>query len=291
MEFNKDIKSKIKIFKNTNQRKSQRQITLTIMTVAIFFIAYIFISYWRISEADLKVNFSEKFLGPSLEHLFGTDAVGRDMFLRTVKGLGISICVGMVASFSSVLITITFAILLTVFGKKTDIIVNWLIDIFLSIPHMVFLIVIAVAVGRGVKGIIIGIALTHWTSLTRIIRAEILEIKQENYIKISQAMGKSSLYIAFNHVIPKILPQILVGTILLFPHAILHEAGITFLGFGFDASTPAVGIILSEAMKYLIYGYWHLAIFPGIALVSIVVCINFLGESLKDLICPYSYHR
>ena len=146
---------------------------------------------------------------------------------------------------------------------------------------MVFLIVIAVAVGRGIKGIIIGIALTHWTSLTRIIRAEILEIKQENYIKISKAMGKSNLYIAFNHVIPKILPQILVGTVLLFPHAILHEAGITFLGFGFDVSTPAVGIILSEAMKYLIYGYWHLAIFPGIALVSIVVCINFLGESLK----------
>ncbi|WP_455256562.1 ABC transporter permease [Peptoniphilus asaccharolyticus] len=272
-------------------KPSEREKALIIICVAILFITYIFVRGYMITETDLKVNFAEKFLGPSAEHIFGTDAVGRDMYLRTVKGLCTSILVGVVASVASVFISLIFTVLLTVFGGKMDTFVNWLIDVSLSIPHMVFLIVVSVAFGRGFKGIIVGIALTHWTSLTRVIRAEILEIKQENYIKISKAMGKSNFYIAFNHVIPKVMPQILVGTILLFPHAILHEAGITFLGFGFNPSTPAIGIILSESMKYLIYGNWHLAIFPGIALVAIVVCINFFGESLKNLICPYAYHR
>ena len=151
-------------------------------------------------------------------------------------------------------------------GKKGDTFVTWLIDVFLSMPHMMFLILISVAVGKGLQGVIIGLALTHWTGLTRLIRAEIKQIKTENFISISKALGKSPMWIAVKHIFPHLISQVFVAMILLFPHAILHEAGISFLGFGLSLSSPAIGIILSESMKYLAQGYWWLAFFPELIL-------------------------
>ena len=128
---------------------------------------------------------------------------------------------------------------------------------------MLLLILICVACGRGAEGRDSGVALTHWTSLARLIRGEVLQLKEQQYIKMARRLGKSNFYIATKHMVPHLFPQFLVGLILLFPHAILHESSITFLGFGLSNEQPAIGIILSEAMKYLITGKWWLALFPG----------------------------
>lgn len=264
---------------------------MIIMILTASFILYVYIHGSLISEEALSSNFREKLMGPSREHIFGTDHAGRDMYLRTIKGLATSIKVGFIGTIASFLISIIFCILLVVGKEKTDTVVNFLIDGFLSIPHMMFLILISVAVGRGIRGVIIGLALTHWTGLTRILRSEILELLDENYIKISKAMGKSNFYIFKNHILPHLLPQILVGLVLLFPHAILHEAGITFLGFGLSLSTPAIGIILQESMKYITTGHIYLALFPGLMLVFLVLCVNRLGENLKSFLDPNEIHR
>ena len=161
----------------------------------------------------------------------------------------------------------------------------------MGIPHMLLLILICVACGRGLKGVILGVALTHWTSLARLIRGEVLQLKEQIYIKTSRKLGKSNLYIAMKHMAPHLLPQFIVGLVLLFPHAILHESSITFLGFGLSNEQPAIGIILSEAMKYLITGKWWLALFPGIMLVITVVCFYTTGENLRRLLDPASAHE
>ena len=107
---------------------------------------------------------------------------------------------------------------------------------------------------RGLKGVVIGVALTHWPSLARLIRAEVIQLRESPYIQISCKLGKSSWYIARKHMLPHLVPQFIVGLVLMFPHAILHESSITFLGFGLSTEQPAIGIVLSEAMQYLITG-------------------------------------
>lgn len=264
---------------------------MIIMILTASFILYVYIHGSLINEEALSSNFREKLMGPSKEHIFGTDHAGRDMYLRTIKGLSTSIKVGFIGTLASFVISIFFCILLVIRKEKTDRVVNFLIDGFLSVPHMMFLILISVAVGRGIKGVIIGLALTHWTGLTRILRSEILELMEENYINISKTMGKGNFYIFKNHILPHLLPQIVVGLVLLFPHAILHEAGITFLGFGLSLSTPAIGIILQESMKYITTGHIYLALFPGLMLVFLVLCVNRLGENLKSFLDPNEIHR
>lgn len=270
---------------------SLRKKTILIIFISLLFLSFIYIRGSMIYDNDLAVDFANKLQAPSGKHIFGTDANGRDMALRTIKGLSNSLAIGIIGSLSSLLIAWIFSLLLSVGSKKIDKLVNFIIDIFLSIPHMMLLILISVATGRGATGVVLGIALTHWTGLTRLLRGEILELKNENYIKISKTLGKSKLYIFINHILPHIVGQMIVGLILLFPHAILHESAISFLGFGLSLSTPSIGIILSESMKYLIQGHWYLAFFPGFLLCLVVYAINLLGENLSNLIDPYSYHR
>ena len=132
---------------------------------------------------------------------------------------------------------------------------------------------------------------SHWPSLARLIRAEVLQIKESPYIQIAEKLGKSKWYIARKHIIPQLLPQFIVGLILIFPHAILHESSVTFLGFGLSTEQPAIGIILSEAMKYLVTGKWWLALFPGIFLVVTVILFYVAGEGIRKLVDPSSVHE
>ena len=262
--------------------------SLGLVVVIMAVIATIILYGLSIGEGDIKADFSQKNQSFSLQHIFGTDWMGRDMFLRTIKGLSISILIGLVASLMSAIIAVVIGALAGVGPKWLDQGILWFIDLVMGIPHMVLLILISFAVGRGVKGILIGISLTHWTSLARLIRGEALQLRNEIYIQVSKRLGKGNVYILKKHVLPYILPQILVGTILMFPHAILHEASITFLGFGLSPEQPAVGIILSESMKYLSTGMWWLAVFPGISLVLIVLLFDKLGENIKRLLDPSS---
>ena len=258
------------------------------MVCIIVLIISILILALLITDQMLEPNFEEKNQFPSLAHPFGTDWLGRDMFYRTIKGLSNSIVIGTIASLVSSFVSIIVGGLAGTMPKWVDNIIRMIIDLVMGIPHLIFIILISVFVGRGVKGIIIGVALTHWVSLARIIRNEVMAVGNEQYVLMSRKFGKGRWYIFKNHMIPIVLPQYVIGLVLLFPHAIIHEASVTFLGFGISPETPAIGIILSESMKYLVSGMWHLALFPGLSLVILVLLINKLGEYLSHILNPYS---
>lgn len=262
--------------------------TLIIIIVTFTIILAITLIGIFLGESSVEADFTAKNLSPSIKHLFGTDWMGRDMFARTLKGLSISILIGIVASTVSAIMAVIIGVAAGTMPKWVDNIIIWCIDLIMGIPHIVLLILISFVMGRGLKGIIVGIVVTHWTSLARLIRGEVLQIQNEFYIKLSRKLGKSNIYIMKKHILPHVVPQFIVGLILLFPHAILHEAAITFLGFGLSPEQPAVGIILSESMKYLSAGMWWLAFFPGLTLVGIVLLFDKLGENLRRLIDPYS---
>lgn len=233
-------------------------------------------------------DFAQKNLAPCLAHLFGTDWMGRDMLARTVTGLSTSVWVGLAASVCSGAIALVLALVSALGGQAADAVVGWLIDLVMGVPHMVLLILVSYGLGRGFWGVTLAVALTHWGSLARVLRAEAIQIRDQPYLRLAQAAGASRSRIAFAHVMPAVLPQLIVGLIVAFPHAILHEASITFLGFGLGADEPAIGVILSEAMQYLSMGYWWLAVLPGLALVAVVLVFDRLGSSLRDLVAPGS---
>lgn len=272
---------------NSLGKMNLRTKTLLTIGITVFILIAVVISSLFINSADITTNFQAMNQGPSLEHLFGTDWMGRDMFTRTLKGLGLSVQIGAGASILSSLIAIAMAFIAST-NKFLDSAISWLIDLFLSIPHILLIILISIALGGGAFGVTIGVAVTHWTSLARVLRAEIKQINTSEFVKLSQRFGKSKFWIAKKHILPLVITQIIVGTILIFPHAIMHEASVTFLGFGLSPHEPAIGIILSESMKYLATGNWWLALFPGLALLIIVLLFDIAGENIKKLLDPTS---
>ena len=261
-----------------------RQKTLLTIGLTGLILLVIFICGWM-TNANLPTDFSIKMQAPSLIHPFGTDWMGRDMFTRTIKGLSLSIVIGIGASVISSIIATILAFLASA-NKWLDDAVSWAIDLFASIHHILLLMMISIALGKGAFGVIMAVAFSHWVNLTRVLRAEVLQINTSEYVALSNRLGRSKLWIAKEHILPLVISQIFVGTLLVFPHAIMHEASITFLGFGLSPHEPAIGIILSESMSYLAMGAWWLAFFPGLALLIVVLLFDIIGDNLKRLLDP-----
>ncbi|WP_282937931.1 ABC transporter permease [Paenibacillus sp. RC67] len=270
---------------------NRRQSTLTMTVLSVVLLITVVLAGFLLSSDRIQTHLEIRNLAPSWSHLFGTDWLGRDMFTRTMKGLVLSIGVGLTAASSSVVIAMTLGLAAATLGKTVDRFISWLIDLFLSVPHLVTLILIAFVMGGGAKGIIIGIAFTHWPSLSRVIRAEVMQLRSAEFVQISGHLGKSHWWIATRHLLPHLAPQFVVGIVLLFPHAILHEAAITFIGMGLSPHQPAIGVILSESMRYLSTGMWWLAFFPGLCLLLIVRAFDVLGENLRQLFDPHKAHE
>lgn len=252
---------------------------------ALILISVILLSAWSFGDIGIRADFSARNLAPSWNHWFGTDQMGRDMFARTMHGLTLSLRIGILAAGFSVVIALII-VLLSGLGKTTDAISSFIMDSVLSMPHLVLLVLICFALGGGTEAVIIAVAISHWPRFARVLRAELIQIRAEPFIEASRSFGRSRSHILIKHIVPHLLPQMFVGFLLMFPHAILHEASLTFLGFGLEPTRPAIGIMLSESMRHISAGRWWLALFPGLALLIMVLCFDILANGLRRLINP-----
>ena len=267
---------------------SVRQRQLIFAVIAGCFIFGILVWGTTMPESAYAVDYGQKNLVPSAAHPFGTDHMGRDMLLRSVKGMSISLQIGIAAAFVSSCIALVLGTLSAAFGGKVDQFVLWLVDLCMGVPHILLILMISVMMGGGIMGVSVGVIVTHWPRLTRIIRAEVMQLRTQPYILAARQYGYSWMSVARRHFVPHVLPQYIIGLVLLFPHAIMHEAGISFLGYGLPLDMPAIGIILSESMRYLALGMWWLAFFPGFLLLLVVLIFDRLGAALRDLFDPQS---
>ncbi len=277
----------MKTEKSKTEQNRRRTTIVIILFLGALLIAITVIGVFLDPESYAP-QFANKNLAPCVRHLFGTDWMGRDMFARTIKGLSISICIGLIASAFTSVIALFLSVAAATFGGKAALAFNWMVDLFMGIPHLILLILISMLVGKGAKGVAIGVIITHWCSLGRIVHAEVLSLRGAQYIQASYRMGKSRWWVALHHMMPHVIPQFIVGLVLMFPHAIMHESSVTFLGFGLRPEEPAIGIILSESMRYLTTGMWWLAVYPGISLLLIVILFEVLGKNIRLLMDPYS---
>ena len=263
-----------------------RQRSLIFAVLAAVFILGLLFWGMTMPESAYAVDYGQKNLVPSAAHPFGTDYMGRDMFLRSIKGMSISLQIGIAAAFVSSCIALVLGTLSAAFGGKVDQFVLWLVDLCMGVPHILLILMISVMMGGGIMGVSVGVIVTHWPRLTRIIRAEVMQLRTQPYILAARQYGYSWISVARRHFVPHVLPQYIIGLVLLFPHAIMHEAGISFLGYGLPLDMPAIGIILSESMRYLALGMWWLAFFPGFLLLVVVLIFDRLGAALRDLLDP-----
>lgn len=264
--------------------RTKRAKLLVSATLAIIVIVLVFGTLS--GEEAVVTDFGAKNLAPSVEHIFGTDWLGRDMLSRTLKGLSLSVVTGMAASVVSALMALIIGVLGASGGKRTDAALGMLTDACMGLPHILLMLLISLALGGGTYGAATAVALTHWPGLSRVIRGEILQLKESPYIKIASKLGISPMNIFRKHYLVHLLPQLVTGTVLAFPHAVIHESSLTFLGFGPGSGEPAIGVILSESMQYLMTGTWWLALFPGVSLAALTMLLFAAGNSARVLLLP-----
>ena len=264
---------------------SSRLVTLVAAGLALAVLIAILVAAALLPESGLSTQLDARIQPPSAKHLFGTDTLGRDMFTRTIKGLAVSMRVGMLASAGATIIAIALGVL-SALNKWLDASIGVLIDLTMALPHLILVIMISFMLGGGTKGVIIAVCVSHWPGLARLVRAEVRQVLSADYVQVSRLLGRTGWQVVARHVLPHVLPQALVGAVLLFPHAILHESALTFLGFGLEPHLPATGVLLSESMRYVTAGWWWLGVLPGVCLLLMVLTFEQVALGLRLMLDP-----
>jgi len=262
--------------------------------LALIFLIAIFapqIAPYRYDEIDLEALYSPPhfetwhLLSPQ-NHLFGTDLLGRDYFSRVIYGIRTSVWVALVVAGLSTVIGTAIGAVAGYFGGWGDNLLMRITDLFLTLPTLAVLLVAAAYLGQGDPlRVAIILALLFWTPLARIVRGIFLSLREKEYVEAAKALGSRDSRIIIRHMLPNTLGPIIVNATLLIATAILVEAALSFLGFGIQPPTPALGKLIddgqSEGLKL-----WWLVTFPGLVIVLIALCINFIGDGLRDALDP-----
>ncbi|PZD77762.1 ABC transporter permease [Mesonia sp. K7] len=214
--------------------------------------------------------------------LLGTDKFGRDMLSRMLVGMRISISIGFVAVFISLLIGMTLGAIAGYFGGKIDQLIMWLINVTWSIPTLLLVIAITLALGKGFWQVFIAVGLTMWVEVARVVRGQVMSVKKMQYVTAARTLGYTDFRIIKTHILPNILAPVIVISAANFAAAILIESGLSFLGIGAQPPMPSWGSIIKDHYNYIILGKPYLAIIPGLAIMSLVMTFMLIGNAIRD---------
>lgn len=248
-----------------------------------------FIYVNKVSNSNIETKYSLKSFEMPIEnyiknktYYFGTDRFGRDLLSRIIVGTRISFFIGFIAVFISLILGVSIGAIAGYFGGKIDAFIMWIINITWSIPTLLFVIAITLALGKGFWQVFIAVGLTMWVEVARVVRGQILSTKKMQYVEAAKALGYSNLRIISKHILPNILAPIIVISAANFAASILIESGLSFLGIGAQPPTPSWGGIIKDHFSYIILGKPYLAIIPGVAIMTMVMAFMLIGNALRD---------
>ena len=250
--------------------------------IVLFFVAPQFSDY-----AFDERNVRDRLLGPSWDHPFGTDEIGRDLFVRTAQGGRYSIRIGLVAAVLATTIGTILGALAAYFGNWIDVVISQMVNLVLIVPALLILAVFALYFGRDANRLAFVLALLLWTRIARVVRGVVLSLKEQEFIMAARAAGASHRRIIFKHVLPNVVGAVVVEVTLLVGTVIVLESTLSFLGLGVQPPNASLGTLVADA-KGSIDNDPLRVLTPGIFIVLIVLCINFLGDGLRDALDPRS---
>jgi len=257
---------------------------LGVFIVALVWAMAIFAA-WIAPYDPLEMNFNAILVSPSFSHIFGTDMYGRDIFSRIVYGARISLEIGFIVVGIGATVGTILGGTAGYFGGLYDMIIMRIVDLLLAFPFLILAIVIAAALGPGIVNVMIALGSVSWLSYARIVRGEVLSIKEREYIDAVKATGAGNLRILIRHVLPNCMGSVLVLATLQMASALIAAASLSFLGMGVQPPQPGWGAMLNDAQEYLREAWWY-AFFPGMAIVITVLGTNFIGDGLRDALDP-----
>lgn len=234
---------------------------------------------------DQDVNPRYQLLSPSLEHPFGTDELGRDIFKRVLLGTNISLKTALIAVGLALLIGIPLGAIAGFFGSFLDELIMRITDIFLGFPPLLLAIAISAFLGPSLENAMLSIALSWWPWYTRIVRGQAVSLKERQFVKAAQAIGTPSGMIINRHIIPNCIAPVIVQASMDLGGVILTISSLSFLGLGAQAPTPEWGLMVSTSRNYFLNGWWY-SIFPGLAIFFTVLAFNLLGDGLREILDP-----
>ncbi|MFI2116822.1 ABC transporter permease [Streptomyces rubiginosohelvolus] len=267
--------------------RTTRRVRVVTSAVIVTTVALAVLVVPPLAQLDQQaVDLANKLDPPSLAHPFGTDDVGRDLLLRCVYGLRVSLLVGLVAALTATVIGTAIGALAGAFGGWTDRVVMRVVDALSSIPHLLLGIFIVAMFRPGVWPVIVSVALTHWISTARIVRSEVLSLRSRPFIDAAVSGGASRTRVIVRHLLPGVLPQAGLAAVLMVPHAMWHESALSFLGLGLPAHQASLGNLVQSARGSLLAGDWWPTLFPGLFLIIPTLALAGLAGAWRDRINP-----
>lgn len=230
-------------------------------------------------------NLAEQYEAPSVRHWMGTDGLGRDVFKRLVQGTRIAFQVGVITSCIAIPIGVLLGLIAGYFGGKVDDAIVWLYSTFAAIPGLLFILAIAMVVGKGLTGVFLGIGLTTWVGVCRLVRAETMKHRDRAYVQAARVLGYRAPRILFRHILPNVFHIVIVTFTLRFPASVGTEVFMSFLGIGVQGE-PSWGLMLNSARGRLWQGVWWEMTFVTLAVFFLVLAFNVLGDQLRDALDP-----
>ncbi|HOB10811.1 MULTISPECIES: ABC transporter permease [Acetomicrobium] len=255
-------------------------IVVVILVVLAIFAPYV--TPYDPYEIDLNNRFSK----PSLNHWFGTDMFGRDLFTRVIYGARISLAIGLIPSLIAVSIGAILGVVSGYIGGRLGYWVMRMADVVMAFPSLLLAIVVMYTLGATLFNLFIALSVVGWAGAARVVRSQALSIREKEFIEAAKAIGVKDIKIMARHVFPNCLPSLMVLFTMNIPDAILSEASLSFLGVGAQPPTPSWGLLVSNGKEFLFSAPW-VAILPGVAIFITVLAFNFIGDGLRDAIDPY----
>jgi len=269
-------------FRRLTQNKAAVIGGLTVLVLIFLAIFAPLISPYAYDEMDIILGPSP----PSSEHLLGTDNYGRDLFSRLLYGARISLLVGFVATFVALVIGVTWGMVAGFYGGKIDSIMMRIVDILYGLPFIIFVILLMVIFGSNIWLLFGAIGAVEWLTMSRIVRSQVISIKNQEFVMAAQAMGVSSFGMFRKHILPNILGPIAVYATLTIPQVMLLESFLSFLGLGIQPPMSSWGTLIKDGIEGMLVGYWWMIIFPGLTFTITLFALNFFGDGLRDALDP-----